>query len=317
MKLSPFLKSVIWGGERLRHLGKQVKPGEKIGEAWEISDLPGKSSTIVNGELRGSLLADVVEEFSQAVLGKLSHAGRLPLLIKFIDSHERLSVQVHPDDRMARLLENEPNGKSEVWIILEADPGAEIVFGLKPGTTRETVEKSLAGKSIRDCLNFLPAARGDVFAVKPGTVHALMEGLLLLEIQQASDITYRIYDWDRVEQDGKPRKLHIEQSLMSIDFSRAGGQKSAVVDFAPRQGTKVVPVIKNPEFCVDLLSLSDTEIERETGDRPLFYTVLAGTGTVACNSFIEPVTTGESILIPAMAGTCRFAGADMCLAESR
>jgi mannose-6-phosphate isomerase len=220
----PILKERVWGGrslERLYH--KPLPPGAPIGESWEISDRPGDASVIANGPLAGRDLRWLMENHAAELLGeKQRSVKRFPLLVKILDAHEKLSLQVHPPAAKAAELGGEP--KTEMWYVAGAVPGAELFVGLKRGVTRAAFEEKIKDGTVADCFQRLTVEKGDVMFLPSGRVHALGAGLVIFEIQQNSDTTYRVFDWNRTGLDGKPRELHIPQSLASIDFN----------DFEPR-----------------------------------------------------------------------------------
>jgi mannose-6-phosphate isomerase len=216
----PILKERIWGGRELENLyAKQLPPGKPIGESWEISDRPGDASVIANGPLTGKTLHWLMENHARELLGdtKPAAGGRFPLLCKILDAREKLSLQVHPPGSKAAELNGEP--KTEMWFIADAAPDASLYVGLKRGVTRAECEKKISDGSVADCFHCIPVRAGDAMFLPSGRVHAVGSSLVIFEIQQNSDTTYRVFDWNRTGLDGKPRELHIAQSLASIDFN--------------------------------------------------------------------------------------------------
>jgi mannose-6-phosphate isomerase len=215
----PIFKQRIWGNRNLERLyGKQLPPNEPIGESWEISDRPGDVSVVANGSLAGKDLHWLVENHRAELLGACRlQNGRFPLLIKLLDAQEKLSLQVHPPTEKAAALGGEP--KTEMWYIADAAPGAELYVGLKRGVTRAQFEQKIKDGSVADCFPRLAVKTGDAMFLPSGRVHAIGAGLVIFEIQQNSDTTYRVFDWNRVGLDGKPRALHVAESLESIDFN--------------------------------------------------------------------------------------------------
>src|SRR2546427_778804 len=214
----PLLKERVWGGRKLAEIyHKPLPPGVPIGESWEISDRPGDVSVIANGPLAGKDLHWLIEQHAQELLGSagLQH-GRFPLLIKILDAEEKLSLQVHPPPEQAHELGGEP--KTEMWYIADAAPGAELFVGLKRGVTREQFEQKIRDGSVEACVHRLNVHAGDAMFLPSGRLHAIGAGLVIFEIQQNSDTTYRVFDWNRLGLDGKPRALHVEESLASINF---------------------------------------------------------------------------------------------------
>src|SRR6185312_9944608 len=214
----PIFKERVWGGRAIERLyGKQLPPGVPIGESWEISDRPGDASVIANGPLAGKDLRWLMENHERELLGKAKSAkGRFPLLIKILDAQEKLSLQVHPPAEKAAELKGEP--KTEAWYIADAAPGAELYVGLKRGVTRAEFERKIKTGEVAECFHRLPVKAGDTMFLPSGRVHAIGAGLVIFEIQQNSDTTYRVFDWNRVGLDKKPRELHVAESVASIDF---------------------------------------------------------------------------------------------------
>jgi mannose-6-phosphate isomerase len=215
----PVYQPLVWGGRRMEGWGR-ILPDGPIGEAWEVADHPRGMSLVAEGDLAGASLHDLVEQAGTSLVGPTFCGSEFPLMIKLIDARLRLSVQVHPDDAIARGLGVGQHGKTECWVFL--DEGGEICQGTRPGVDRAEFERALAEHRVASTLNRFDARKGDVFFLPARTVHALGEGCLLYEVQQTSDITFRVYDWDRLGLDGKPRPLHVEESMVTIDFSRTG-----------------------------------------------------------------------------------------------
>lgn len=215
----PIFQERIWGGRELETLyGKKLPPGKKIGESWEISDRPGAESEIANGPLAGKTLRWLMTHHSAEVMGeaKALH-GRFPLLVKILDAREKLSLQVHPPAGKAKEMGGEP--KTEMWFVTKADPGAELYVGLKRGVTKQVFARKVEDKTVADCFHRIQIEAGDAMFLPSGRVHAIGAGLVIFEIQQNSDTTYRVFDWNRLDDKGKPRDLHVEQSLECIDFN--------------------------------------------------------------------------------------------------
>src|SRR5208283_4999499 len=240
----------VWGGRELEKLyGKKLPAGKPIGESWEISDRPGDESIVANGKFAGKNLRWLMENFQRELLGDANPAGgnHFPLLIKILDAREKLSLQVHPPAGKAAELKGEP--KTEMWFIADAAPGAELYVGLKLGVTRAEFEKKISDGSVADCFHRVSVRAGDTMFLPSGRVHAIGDGLVIFEIQQNSDTTYRVFDWHRVGLDGKPRELHIAQSLASIDFN----------DFEPalvqNKFSGEDPIQKRPLVCDPLFNV--------------------------------------------------------------
>jgi len=220
LRFSPVFKDYPWGGRALAERLGRVIPDGIVAESWEIAAHPHGTTPIADGPLAGRSLLDLQREAGAALLGdrhpEAVAGDRFPLLVKILDASRWLSVQVHPDDAYARARGD--RGKTEMWVVLAAEPGAELIFGFRPGVDRERFAAELAAGRIEAILHRVPAAAGDVFFVPPGAIHALGPGLLVAEIQQSSDLTFRIYDWDRPGNDGRPRPLHVADALEVLDY---------------------------------------------------------------------------------------------------
>jgi len=221
LKFRAIYKQRIWGGQRLRDVfGKELPPGEKIGESWELADLPEDKSVIANGELAGQTLHSAIEQYSKEITGAENFVLPFPLLIKILDAEDVLSVQVHPDSETCRRMgKGEP--KTECWYIIAAEPGAVIYKGLKKGVTKEKFAEAIEDGTVAETLVKVPVEAGQCHFLPAGTAHAVGPGLLIAEIQTPSDTTYRVFDWNRVDDAGKARELHIEEALESIHFGQS------------------------------------------------------------------------------------------------
>jgi len=226
LKFRPIYKQRIWGGQKLREVfDKDIPPFDKIGESWELADLPNDKSIITNGELAGQTLNSAIEKYPKEITGDESFSGAFPLLIKLLDAQDILSVQVHPDlETCQRMGKGEP--KTECWYIISAEPDAVIYKGLKKGVTKEQFAKAIEKGNIADMLAKVSVEVGQCHFLPSGTAHAIGPGLLIAEIQMPSDTTYRVFDWNRVDEAGKPRELHIEEALESIHFDASGDSLS-------------------------------------------------------------------------------------------
>ncbi|HXJ58423.1 MAG TPA: type I phosphomannose isomerase catalytic subunit [Verrucomicrobiae bacterium] len=250
----PVFKERVWGGRNLERLyDKPLPPDKPIGESWEITDRPDEVSVIANGPLAGHTLRWLMENHRRDVLGSEAPAtGPFPLLIKLLDAQETLSVQVHPPAEVAARLGGEP--KTELWYIAEAAPDAALFVGLRRGVTRQVFEAQLQAGKVAECLHRIPVGRGDVMFLPSGRLHAIGAGNVIFEIQQNSDTTYRVFDWNRVGLDGKPRTLHIAESLASIHFDDI--EPSLIASLYSRNRTfKVRYLVDHPLFRVDLCAV--------------------------------------------------------------
>jgi mannose-6-phosphate isomerase len=221
-RFRPIYKQRIWGGQKLRQVfGKDIPSGEKIGESWELADLPDDKSVIENGDLAGRTLADVIRKYPKEITGYEDFKLPFPLLIKFLDAQDILSVQVHPDSQTCkRMGKGQP--KTECWYIISAEPGAAIYKGLSKGVTREQFAQAIKDGTVAELLTKVPVEVGQCHFLPAGTAHSIGAGLLIAEIQTPSDTTYRVFDFNRVDQTGKARPLHIEEALQSIHFEISG-----------------------------------------------------------------------------------------------
>ena len=310
-KFQPVYKDYLWGGRNLARLGKVLPPEGIVAESWEVSGHPDGLSVIANGEYAGRAMNDLINEYPQEILGTavhLKYGQRFPLLVKLIDANQKLSVQVHPDDAYALNKENE-FGKHEIWYIISARPGARIVYGLAPGITKEDFARRVEAGDVESALQYLEVTAGDVIDIPPGTVHALGEGIVLAEIQQNSNATYRVYDYDRVDAAGNKRPLHVEKALQVIDY--ASKKRGKVTPGAPEQlsvaSTKQA-LTANFHFAVEFYQVNDLVNETAAGDRFYIYTVLEGEGTIRFGDTETPVRQGESVLIPAVLGNYQLTG---------
>jgi mannose-6-phosphate isomerase len=294
----PIFKERIWGGRNLARLyHKPLPPEVPIGESWEITDRPGDVSIVAEGPLAGKDLHWLVEHHSAELLGgaKLAH-GRFPLLIKILDAQEILSLQVHPPASQATALGGEP--KTEMWYVADAASEAELHAGLKRGVTRAAFERELRAGTVAECVHRVGVRTGDALFLPSGRIHALGAGLVIFEIQQNSDTTYRVFDWNRVGLNGKPRDLHIEQSLASIDF------KDFEPALLPRElvGTGLVkarPLVNDSLFKVEAYEADGGATLPLQPNRLQIVAVLTGQVRVGEKGGTIPLLPGQFCLIPA------------------
>jgi len=296
LKFKPIVKDKIWGGPRLRDvLGK--KASDKAGESWEISCVEGDVSEVENGYLKGNNLMDLAEVYMGDLMGDKvyeKYGLEFPLLIKFIDASDVLSVQVHPDDKLARE-RHSSYGKTEMWYIVESDQG-ELIAGFNRELDKEAYEKHFKAGTLKEILNHEKVSPGDIYYMPAGRVHAIGAGVLLAEIQQTSDVTYRIYDWDRIDDAGKPRELHTELALDAIDFSPVKNYKT------PYQSLEnsTVPVVDSPFFTTGVIKL-DQPVDKDYNliDSFVIYMCMEGAAGIAYDGGVEQIHKGETLLIPA------------------
>jgi mannose-6-phosphate isomerase len=255
----PQLRHYVWGGRSLGMLYNRVLPPGPTAESWEISGHAEAPTRVSNGSFAGRTLPELVDRLGVRLIGERSLAQpgdvRFPLLVKLLDAQRDLSIQVHPDDAYALAHENGERGKAEAWYILAAQPHARVAYGLAPGTNRDIMSAAVAQGSVADLLRYLPVSAGDCVFVPAGTVHAVMAGTVLAEIQQTSDATYRVFDWGRLASDGKPRALHIAQALDTIAWGAQGpGTVSPrVLDEAP--GMRRWGLVECPQFTLERIDL--------------------------------------------------------------
>ena len=250
----PNLHSVVWGGQRLRPYKGLEPSDELIGESWEVSAVPNSCSVISNGEWKGQSLIAVIDQYPDEILGKKvnkKYGGKLPLLVKFIDAKRDLSIQVHPNDEMARRRHGKM-GKSEMWYVISADEGSHLYAGFKKKITPDEYQRRIADGTIVDVLADHSVQAGDVFYLPAGRVHAICGGILLAEVQQSSDVTYRIYDYNRPGMDGKPRELHTELAAEALDYRVEDQYRTEYEETA----NKALKIIDSPYFVVRVMEIS-------------------------------------------------------------
>ena len=260
LTFQPLFKERVWGGRKLEQLyQKKLPPDVAIGESWEITDRPEGVSVIANGSLAGKDLRWLMEHHAAAWLGPVKpQGGRFPLLIKILDAQEKLSLQVHPPADVATRLGGEP--KTEMWYIADAQPGAELYVGLRRGVTRGEFERRISDGTVADCLHRVSVKQGDVMFLPSGRVHAIGAGIVIFEIQQNSDTTYRVFDWNRLGLDGKPRELHVEQSLQCIDFNDfEPGLALGRLEGSADGGCQLRTLVNDPLFAVDQMTFAQGE----------------------------------------------------------
>jgi mannose-6-phosphate isomerase len=280
----PIFQERIWGGRKLEHtLGKRLPPAARIGESWEIVDRLEAQSVVRNGPLRGKTLHELWMQHRQSVFGEISDVPRFPLLIKLLDAREKLSLQVHPPEQIATKLGGEP--KTEFWYVAAAEAGAELFVGFRQQLTREELEKALQQGTLADYVHSISVKRGDAMFLPAGRFHAVGSGNLLVEIQQNSDTTYRLFDWNRLDENANPRALHVKEALVSIDFN------------------DVKPQLVKPrgELLVthDLFEIQKWNLDwpRELAPNSQFAIVCCLTGKLRCGS--TDFQPGEFFLLPA------------------
>ncbi len=307
LKFKPLYKDYIWGGRNLVSLGKSLPADGIVAESWEIACHKNGSSIVANGEYEGAPLPELIRKLGTELTGRSlpqQDIDKFPLLIKLIDAENNLSVQVHPDDAYAYEHENGEYGKNEMWYIISAKPGAKLVYDVMPGTTRESFSKAVAQNNVESCLKTIEVFPGDVIYIPAGMVHAIGKGIILAEVQQNSDTTYRVYDYGRVG-----RELHIDKALEVIDFdSKDRREKYTGIELPISHGCKKRVVVANDYFCTEIYDIRGTVSENADGSRFFIYVFTSGSGIITWEDGELPVKTGESVLIPASLGKYSLTG---------
>lgn len=296
LRFTPLLRRYLWGGRRLGTvLGKPIGDGEDYAESWELVDHGPDQSVVCDGPLAGTTLHELVTTRGEALLGRHFPLRGFPLLLKFLDANRNLSVQVHPDDQAAARLIPPDSGKTEAWVVLDALPGSVIYAGLKRGFDRAALEREIHRGTTELCLHRFEPQPGDCVFIPAGTIHALGAGLLIAEIQQASDTTFRLFDWNRVGADGQPRELHVAQSLAAVDF-RAGPVYPQTPQPADWPGAE--RLVACDKFVLDRWTIS-TPQTLGGDDRFHILAVLSGGARVVGDLAPIQLVKGQSCLVPA------------------
>lgn len=300
LKFNPILKSLIWGGDRIAPF-KQIETDQKnIGESWEVSQVKGEVSVISNGELAGQSLSDVIHNYKADLLGKKVYTKfgeDFPLLIKFIDAKDNLSIQVHPDDELAKIRHNS-FGKTEMWYVMDATPDAKILCGFTEVITPEQYVQKVNDNTIMDVIKSHDAKAGQIFYLPAGRIHAIGAGSFVAEIQQTSNITYRIYDFDRRDAQGNPRELHTELAKDALDYTVLDNYLS---DYETKVN-EVNQVVESPYFTTNVLNLTDAiHINNLSKDSFVIYICMGGSATIVdLNGVKTTIHQGETVLVPAI-----------------
>lgn len=300
IKVNPAFKDYIWGGQKLRTVYGKKTDLSPLAESWELSCHPDGPSVIIGGEHNGKTLDSYIRE-NPACLGTGYDSKELPILIKLIDAQDNLSVQVHPNDEQAKAWEGQ-NGKTEMWYVVQADEGAMMTCGMKQDTSKADFEKAILDNTVGELLNTVPSKAGDVFFVEAGTVHAIGKGNVIAEIQQNSNVTYRLYDYGRVGKDGKTRELHIEKGVKASCCNATEARKIPLCS----DGTRLLGSCRY--FAVKEISVSGQV--KLTADEKSYHAlvVVAGSVKLECPDYCEEVTTGETVFIPASLGEYKLSG---------
>ncbi len=314
MTFMPVLKDYLWGGRNLESKLGRILPDGIVAESWEIAGHEDGTSVVENGLHKGKLLTEVHSELGIDLIGSRSewaqNRSKFPLLIKVLDANKALSVQVHPDDEYA--LENEGNelGKTEMWVILHAEPNAKVILGVKKETSPAAFEQAISNGDLEKYLHEISVKTGDHICVPAGSLHAIMDGLVIAEIQQNSNTTYRVYDWNRVDADGKPRALHVKQALEVTNFDQIEPKLSApkIIENVP--GLKRSLLCKNKYFTVERVELSQgSEFTGAcTGETFEIWGVIDGTAEIVCTEILR-MSAVKFALLPAVLGDFKIKAA--------
>jgi len=295
LKMKPVFQERPWGGRSMKErLGKNL-PAGTIGESWEVSVHPNGLSRVENGPCAGQTLKQLVEQWGARLIGSTAaarYAGNFPLLVKILDVNARASVQVHPDNAKAQALEGFPYGKAEAWYFIAVGPEAECYCGFKPGVTAADYDRAIAQGNVQELLRPLTITAGDWLYVSPGTVHAAGNGILLLEIQQNCDLTYRVHDWDRTDAQGRKRELHLDKARQVIDFASRPQLRRAVGAV-----NHLNPVLDGPYFSIAEATIAG-EFTLPRVDAALAGTVIGGSVTLESEAATLALTMGDCFLVP-------------------
>ncbi|MEM8666561.1 MAG: type I phosphomannose isomerase catalytic subunit [Planctomycetota bacterium] len=305
VRFRPVFKRTIWGGRRLNEqLGKSIGPESDYAESWEVVDHGDDQSVVDGGPLDGLTLNQLIVEHDNWLLGSGAQSKTFPLLLKYLDCNRVLSVQVHPDDAYGATMPKPDLGKTEAWYIVAADPESKVYAGLQPGVDRKTLQEAIAAGQAEQVLHAFHPQPGDVIYIPAGTVHALGAGLLVAEIQQSSDTTFRLFDWNRVDADGNARPLHLEQGLEVSDYETGPVE--------PRRVDPMVTgwqnVVASDKFLLRLLATGSTSL---AGDGEFhIVTVPKGNATLVTGEETILLNAGETLLLPAAMGACEITVAE-------
>ena len=306
-KFEPLLKQTLWGGDKIipfKHLDTQM---ERVGESWEISGVNGSETIVANGQDKGKSLNQLVREQKEKLVGKENHerfGDEFPLLVKFIDAHQDLSIQVHPDDETAHRL-GKPRGKTEMWYCLESTPGAILYNGLKQKITPEEYKEMVDNDTITEALASYEIHEGDVFFIPAGRIHAIGSGCFVTEIQQTSDVTFRIYDYKRKDKDGNYRELHTKEAAESIDYNVLPNYRSG---YEPIQN-EGVQLVECPFFTTAVYDLTEPmTLDYSELDSFVILIAVKGKGTISANGETIDFQMGDTVLLPATTNEVKVNG---------
>lgn len=313
IKFKPILKERIWGGQKLNSLLSKESELPNVGESWEISDVEGDTSVVINGNLKGKSLKTLLELYKSDLIGNKNYEvfrNKFPLLIKFIDAKEDLSIQLHPNDKLAAKRHNS-FGKTEMWYVMQADKNSNLIVGFNQKVTPETYLKHLEDKTLTKILNFDKVKEGDTYFIEVGRVHAIGAGVMLAEIQQTSDITYRVYDWDRVDGNGNERDLHNDLAIDAIDFEMKDNFR---VSYSKTKNQSN-EMLSCPYFTTNFIPIKGNIDKKNDMDSFIIYICVEGDAEISTDSFSEKIKKGETILIPAIIKTYQITAQNAKLLE--
>lgn len=298
LKFNPIFKERIWGGSKLQTMLQKNSSGDTIGESWEISDVKGAPSIVSKGAFQGKTLQELCETFQEAFLGKKVYntfGTKFPLLIKYIDAKSNLSIQVHPNDELAQKRHNS-FGKTEMWYVMQADEKAELIVGFNQEVSKKDYQTHVKNNTLTEILNFEKVKKGDVYFLPTGRIHAIGGGIVLAEIQQTSDITYRIYDWNRVDAQGNSRELHTALALDAIDYTLHNNYKTEYTSETNEKST----IVDCPYFTTNLLPFQGkVSLNHEDKDSFVIYMCVKGNVSFQTENHTETLAFGETLLLPA------------------
>jgi mannose-6-phosphate isomerase len=305
-KFKPILKSVLWGGEKICQLKKIQSTDANIGESWEVSGVKGNESVVADGNDAGCSLSELIGRYKEQLVGAKNYAQfatEFPLLIKIIDAKKDLSLQVHPNDELAAKRHNS-KGKTEMWYVIGTDPGAELIAGFSKAVCKEDFSDLVKNNGILDVVRHYPTQPGDAFFIPAGLVHGIGGGNLIVEVQQTSDVTYRIYDYDRRDAQGNPRQLHIEESKDAVDYRVT----TAKADQKPC-GDGTTEVVTCPYFAVKEIDVNGAYVDdRSSKDSFLVLIAIDGAMTLQGDASTVTLEAGETVLIPAAVKSLKITG---------
>lgn len=296
LQFEPILKDRIWGGTKLKTEFNKPIESETTGESWELSTVSGDVSVISNGEYQGKSLTELIQSFPEEILGAKvyqKYGTEFPLLFKFLDARDDLSIQVHPNDELAKERHNS-FGKTEMWYVMQADENARIIVGFKEKSSKEEYLEKLEEKELLSILKEVPVKKGDVFFLETGTIHAIGAGIVIAEIQQTSDITYRVYDWDRVDAEGKSRELHIDLALDAINYNTTETKK----EYAEKANVSN-EMVNCPYFITSYLPIQGEAKIENAHDSFTVYMCMEGNVELQYNGEKASYKKGDTILVPA------------------